>query len=50
MTGELANLREYLTHYRETLERKCAGLTPEQLATRSVPPRSEEHTSELQSH
>ncbi|GAA1520392.1 DinB family protein [Nocardioides humi] len=37
-TGELANLRDYLTHYRATLERKCAGLTPEQLATRSVPP------------
>ncbi|TNM37587.1 DinB family protein [Nocardioides albidus] len=40
MTGELANLRDYLTHYRETLERKCAGLTPEQMATRSVPPSS----------
>ena len=38
MTGELANYRDYLSHYRETLERKCAGLTPEQLATRSVPP------------
>ncbi|WP_051486195.1 DinB family protein [Nocardioides sp. J54] len=38
MTGELANYREYLTQYRETLERKCAGLSPAQLATRSVPP------------
>ena len=38
MTGELANYRDYLQQYRETLERKCAGLTPEQLATRSVPP------------
>lgn len=38
MTGELANYRDYLTHYRETLERKCAGLSPEQMATRSVPP------------
>ncbi|KRC54785.1 MULTISPECIES: DinB family protein [unclassified Nocardioides] len=40
MTGELANYRDYLSHYRETLERKCAGLTPEQLASRSVPPSS----------
>jgi uncharacterized damage-inducible protein DinB len=37
---ELANYREYLDHYRATLERKCADLTPEQLATRSVPPSS----------
>lgn len=36
--GELANYREYLDHYRQTLLRKCEGLTPEQLATRSVPP------------
>lgn len=40
MTGELANYRDYLTHYRSTLERKCADLSPEQLATRSVPPSS----------
>lgn len=38
MTGELFNYREYLTHFRGTLERKCAGLSPAQLATRSVPP------------
>ncbi|WP_408898774.1 DinB family protein [Nocardioides sp. R1-1] len=38
MTGELANYRDYLDQYRATLERKCAGLAPEQLATRSVPP------------
>lgn len=38
MSGELANYREYLDHHREVLERKCAGLSPEQLATRSVPP------------
>jgi len=38
MTGELANYRDYLTHYRSTLARKCDGLSPEQLATRSVPP------------
>ncbi|WGX95182.1 DinB family protein [Nocardioides sp. L-11A] len=38
MTGELANYRDYLSQYRATLERKCAGLTPAQLATRSVPP------------
>ncbi|MFF5288020.1 DinB family protein [Paractinoplanes globisporus] len=36
--GELATIREYLTNYRLTLGMKCADLTPEQLATRSVPP------------
>ncbi|WIM99375.1 DinB family protein [Actinoplanes oblitus] len=36
--GELATIREYLTNYRRTLGLKCEGLTPEQLATRSVPP------------
>jgi uncharacterized damage-inducible protein DinB len=36
--GELATVREYLTNYRHTLAMKCDGLTPEQLATRSVPP------------
>ena len=36
--GELPTIREYLTNYRLTLELKCQGLTPEQLATRSVPP------------
>ena len=36
--GELATIREYLTNYRLTLGLKCEGLTPEQLATRSVPP------------
>jgi uncharacterized damage-inducible protein DinB len=36
--GELANYRDYLDHYRSTLERTCSALTPEQLATRSVPP------------
>lgn len=35
---ELATYRDYLDHYRATLERQCAGLSPEQLATRSVPP------------
>lgn len=38
--GELATYRDYLRNYRLTLELKCAGLTPEQLATRSVPPSS----------
>ncbi len=38
MTGELANYRDYLGQYREALARKCAGLTPEELATRAVPP------------
>ncbi|MBM6402665.1 DinB family protein [Phycicoccus sp. CSK15P-2] len=36
--GELATLRQYLTHYRMTLRLKCDGLDAEQLARRSVPP------------
>jgi len=36
--GELATIREYLSNYRLTLRMKCEGLSPEQLATRSVPP------------
>jgi uncharacterized damage-inducible protein DinB len=36
--GELATIREYLTNYRLTLGMKCEDLTPEQLATQSVPP------------
>lgn len=36
--GELATLQDYLTSYRATLRMKCDGLTPEQLALRSVPP------------
>ena len=36
--GELATIRDYLTNYRHTLGMKCEGLSPEQLATRSVPP------------
>lgn len=35
---ELTTYRDYLRHFRLTLEVKCQGLTPEQLATRSVPP------------
>lgn len=38
MSAELSNYRDYLTHFRGTLERKCEGLSPAQLATRSVPP------------
>jgi uncharacterized damage-inducible protein DinB len=38
ITNERANLIEYLRAYRLTLEMKCAGLTPEQMAMRSVPP------------
>ena len=37
-TGELANIVDYLRHYRGTLELKCEGLDAEQLARRSVPP------------
>ncbi len=36
--GEFATIREYLSNYRLTLGMKCDDLTPEQLATRSVPP------------
>jgi uncharacterized damage-inducible protein DinB len=36
--GERETLLDYLRHYRMTLELKCDGLTPEQLARRSVPP------------
>ncbi|MDT0264736.1 DinB family protein [Streptomyces sp. DSM 44915] len=36
--GELATLQDFLTNYRLTLRMKCEGLTPEQLARRSVPP------------
>jgi uncharacterized damage-inducible protein DinB len=36
--GERAVLGQYLDHYRMTIELKCEGLTPEQLASRSVPP------------
>jgi uncharacterized damage-inducible protein DinB len=36
--GEKATYVEYLANYRLTLGLKCQGLSPEQLATRSVPP------------
>jgi uncharacterized damage-inducible protein DinB len=36
--GELATYREYLANYRLTIEMKCEGLDPDQLAQRSVPP------------
>ncbi|MGI5488898.1 DinB family protein [Microtetraspora malaysiensis] len=36
--GELATLQDFLTGYRLTLQMKCEGLNPEQLARRSVPP------------
>jgi uncharacterized damage-inducible protein DinB len=36
--GEKATYAEYLTNYRLTLELKCEGLDPEQLARQSVPP------------
>ncbi len=36
--GERECLIGYLEHYRTTFELKCDDLTPEQLATRSVPP------------
>jgi uncharacterized damage-inducible protein DinB len=36
--GELPTLQDYLHSYRLTLLMKCEGLTPEQLARRSVPP------------
>lgn len=36
--GERGTLTDYLHAYRQTLELKCAGLDPEQLARQSVPP------------
>jgi uncharacterized damage-inducible protein DinB len=36
--GELATYRDYLRHYRLTLELKCQDLGPEDLAKQSVPP------------
>ncbi|MBC9225287.1 DUF664 domain-containing protein [Aeromicrobium sp. 636] len=36
--GELATYAEYLAYHRLTLQLKCDGLSPEQLAQRSVPP------------
>ncbi|HJQ42853.1 MAG TPA: DinB family protein, partial [Jatrophihabitantaceae bacterium] len=36
--GERETLTGFLDWYRTTLELKCAGLTPEQLAQRAVPP------------
>ncbi|MFI6948075.1 DinB family protein [Streptomyces sp. NPDC050422] len=36
--GELATLQDFLRDYRLTLRMKCEGLSPEQLARRSVPP------------
>ena len=36
--GERETLLNYLDAYRKTLVMKCEGLTPEQLATASVPP------------
>src|SRR3954452_23054107 len=38
LTDERSTLLEYLRAYRLTLEMKCAELTREQLAQRSVPP------------
>ena len=37
-TGELSNYREYLDHFRATVERLCEGLSPEQLATAAIAP------------
>jgi uncharacterized damage-inducible protein DinB len=36
--GEKETVLGYLEHYRATLELKCGGLSPGQLATASVPP------------
>lgn len=36
--GERQHLIEYLEYYRSALERKCQGLTSEQMGMRSVPP------------
>ncbi len=36
--GEVETLRHHLDGYRSAFEKTCEGLSPEQLATRSVPP------------
>ncbi|BFV59549.1 DinB family protein [Kitasatospora sp. CMC57] len=38
VADERASLTEFLDHQRQTLAMKCAGLTPDQLRTRAVPP------------
>jgi uncharacterized damage-inducible protein DinB len=38
VADERAMLDGWLDHHRDTLAMKCAGLTPEQLATQAVPP------------
>jgi uncharacterized damage-inducible protein DinB len=38
LTGERDTLLDYLRTYRLTLQAKCDGLSPQQLAQRSVPP------------
>ena len=40
---EIATLRQYLDRYRMTFEMKCDGLSPEQMATRSVRPSTMRH-------
>jgi len=37
-SSELTTYREYLGHFRRTLEHQCEGLSPEQLASRSAAP------------
>jgi len=37
-SSELATYRNYLGHFRRTLERQCADLSPDQLATRAASP------------
>jgi len=36
--GEVVTLRQYLDRYRVTFAMKCDGLTPQQMATRSIAP------------
>lgn len=38
VADERATLAAYLDYYRDTLALKCAGLSPEQLSAKSVPP------------
>ncbi|WP_457029398.1 DinB family protein [Kitasatospora sp. P5_F3] len=38
VADERASLTEFLDYQRQTLMMKCAGLTPDQLRTRAVPP------------
>jgi uncharacterized damage-inducible protein DinB len=54
--SELENLAQFLDYHRATFERKCAGLDPDQLKRRALPPSTlsllglARHLSEVERH